>query len=384
MKITMNNYHLLTALRNINRTIKNSNQLSNKIQIKIQTDHIYLEASNDNKSISIRLNSKNTFKENEQNIIITPISILTNLVAKLEADETTFILENEKLKLVNGTVNANLPIDNESNYVMPVLEKVNGLNIEPQLLNKLVTNTIPFCLNGNYDSINSNQIALTTINLTFEENIIKAMASNSHIGVKLSQTTKNKHILQSVNIPVDTAMIIQNLAREAEKNNVENIIIQYNKTGLYVISNGIKFFSSLITATYPPLEKILENKGKKIITINRERMLKSAERMKCFVEKESSSNPIILILNNKNANIQISSALGTNNEELYLETNNDDIDFKIALNSEYLIQTLKTATTDTIQFYIQSNIHPLIIKSEETEFVISPLRIRTNKDSQAA
>lgn len=386
MRITVNNYQLLSGLKTINKIIKSNNQLSNKLLIRAQKDSVYLETSNQEKAMSIKLNAKIQLKEqNEPNEIVTTLTILTNLVAKLEVDETNIILENETLRLTNGTVNARLPLDSQSNYIMPVLNNVNGINIEPMILDKLLTNSIPFCLGTPIEAVASNQLALATINLNFENNTIQAMASNSHIGINIKEKTKYNNNLQTLNIPSDTAIIIQSLAREAEKKKSENIILKYNDTGLYVISDGIKFYSRMLNAKFPPLDKVMKNKGQNIITINRERLLKTAERMICFVEKDYSCNPIILELNNKKADISIKSALGKNNEELSIETNNDNVDFRIGINSSYLIKTLKTATTDNIQFYIQSNIHPLIITSDETEFVISPLKIREKKkDTQAA
>ena len=54
-------------------------------------------------------------------------------------------------------------------------------------------------------------------------------------------------------------------------------------------------------------------------------------------------------------------------EERMVISKNQDIDVKVSFSSKYMMDALKSFTTDTVELYFVGEIKPILLKSDEDE-----------------
>ena len=131
-------------------------------------------------------------------------------------------------------------------------------------------------------------------------------------------------------------------------------------------TGNLKFESRLINGTYPNTSNLLPDDSFMIIStklndfydvIDRVSILTS-DKEKNIVTLETNGN--ILILRSSSAEI------GRVEEKMSIVKNNSE-DIKISFSAKYMMEALKSFSTETVDIHFVGEIKPILIKSTEDE-----------------
>ena len=139
----------------------------------------------------------------------------------------------------------------------------------------------------------------------------------------------------------------------------------FNNKILFKTGN-LKFESRLINGTYPNTSNLLPDDSILIIhtnltdfynVIDRVSILTS-DKEKNIVTLETNGNTLVL----KSSSIEI----GRVEEKMNISKNNEE-EIKISFSAKYMMEALKSFSTDTVDLHFVGEIKPILIKSNEDE-----------------
>lgn len=382
MKVKLATIELKKAMKNITKIIRNdeSKQVT-YVTLTTKDKLLELDALGSNNSISINIEAEVI----EPGKAITPSKVFYELINKLEDTDISLEVENNKFMVKTQSIKAGLPLISEDNYTPANYEKVNEnsncteVNIDPKLLSEALFKTTPFCKYSNTEQ----NTPLKGILLKFSGKSFKAMATNVSMGVKIEAEIAEAPEM-TINLPPYSSNIIQDLCKETKQEKVK-LMVNEKKTTVIFKTDNITYYSMQYSGAYPDLERVFKQSiNSNFITIDREKTLKSMERMNCFTEDKGSTIPLLMKFESENLLMNIKSAFGENEEQLrYIEKHKDQ-DVTVAVNCNYITNSLRKCNTDNIDIYINSKLQPLVIKSDNTNFIICAIRIANTEVSKAA
>ena len=138
-----------------------------------------------------------------------------------------------------------------------------------------------------------------------------------------------------------------------------------NYTYLIKKSN-LKFESRLINGTYPNTSNLLPEDSMLIVSTNLNDFYNVIDRVsiltsdkeKNIVTLETKDNTLIL----KSSSVEI----GRVEEKMNITKNNDE-NIKISFSAKYMMEALKSFSTENVDLHFVGEIKPILIKSSEDE-----------------
>lgn len=382
MKVKLATIELKRAMKNITKIVRNdeSKQVT-YVTLTTKDKLLELNALGSNNSISINIEAEVI----EPGKAITPSKVFYELINKLEDTDISLEVENNKFMVKTQSIKAGLPLISEDNYTPANYEKVDEnsncteVNIDPKLLSEALFKTTPFCKYSNAEQ----NTPLKGILLKFSGKSFKAMATNVSMGVKIEAEIAEAPEM-TINLPPYSSNIIQDLCKETKQEKVK-LMVNEKKTTVIFKTDNITYYSMQYSGAYPDLERVFKQSiNSNFITIDREKTLKSMERMNCFTEDKGSTIPLLMKFESENLLMNIKSAFGENEEQLrYIEKHKDQ-DVIVAVNCNYITNSLCKCNTDNIDIYINGKLQPLVIKSDNTNFIICAIRVANTEVSKAA
>ena len=83
--------------------------------------------------------------------------------------------------------------------------------------------------------------------------------------------------------------------------------------------------------------------------------------------KESDKKPLILTVTDSNMAVKLHSALGSLNEDIFVEKTGKDI--KIGFNPKFLTDALRVIDEETVTLYMVNPKAPCFIRDEEESYI---------------
>lgn len=133
--------------------------------------------------------------------------------------------------------------------------------------------------------------------------------------------------------------------------------------------------SRLIEGEYFKINQMLSSDYETKVTINKKEFLSCIDRATLLV-KEGDKKPIIININDNELRIQISSVLGSMNEDIDITKNGKDI--MIGFNPKFLIDALKVIDDEKIDIYLVNPKAPCFIKDAEEKYIYLILPVNFN------
>ena len=204
---------------------------------------------------------------------------------------------------------------------------------------------------------------LTGINFNIVGDILECNSTDSYRlarkVIKLDKTSE-----ESYNIVIPSHNLLELTKILGDDEDIIELHIFNNK--ILFKTGNLKFESRLINGTYPNTSNLLPDDSMLIISTNLNDFYNVIDRVsiltsdkeKNIVTLETNGNTLIL----KSSSVEI----GRVEEKMQIQKNNSE-DIRISFSAKYMMEALKSFSTETVDLHFVGEIKPILIKSSEDE-----------------
>ena len=363
MKFTIKKEILLDALVKVSKAISTKNLIPvlAGIKFELKKKKLTLTASDNDITIQTTIESVNDedFRiENEGSIIIQGKYIL-DIVRKLPDEYINIeVIDELKILIYTDKSEFNLNGISESEYPNIGLEESKKkIDIKAGLFKNIVYQTAFATSNEESKPV------LTGINFNIVGDILECNSTDSY-RLARKVVTLEKESEESYNIVIPSHNIVEFSRIVGDDDNDVELHIFNNK--ILFKTGSLKFESRLINGTYPNTSNLLPDDSLLVVStklndfydvIDRVSILTS-DKEKNIVTLETNGNTLIL----KSSSVEIGRV-----EEKMTISKNADEDIKISFSAKYMMEALKSFSTETVDLHFVGEIKPILIKSQEDE-----------------
>lgn len=361
MKFTIKKDLLLDALNKVSKAISTKNLIPvlAGVKFELKKKKLILTASDNDITIQTSIESVNEEDftvENEGSIIIQGKYIL-DIVRKLP-DKYINIEVIDELKILIYTENSEFNLNGISESEYPNIgleESKKKVNIKAGVFKSIVSQTA--FASSNEES----KPVLTGINLNIVGDVLECNSTDSYrLARKVVKLDRESE--ENYNIVVPSHNIVEFSKILGDDEDIVELHIFSNK--ILFKTGNLKFESRLINGTYPNTSNLLPDDSFLVIStklsdfydvIDRVSILTS-DKEKNIVTLETIDD--ILILRSSSAEI------GRVEEKMKISKNNNE-NIKISFSAKYMMEALKSFSTETVDIHFVGEIKPILIKSTE-------------------
>lgn len=363
MKFTIKKEILLDALVKVSKAISTKNLIPvlAGIKFELKKKKLTLTASDNDITIQTTIESVNDedFRiENEGSIIIQGKYIL-DIVRKLPDEYINIeVIDELKILIYTDKSEFNLNGISESEYPNIGLEESKKkIDIKAGLFKNIVYQTAFATSNEESKPV------LTGINFNIVGDILECNSTDSY-RLARKVVTLEKESEESYNIVIPSHNILEFTKILGDDEEIVELHIFSNKI---LFKNGnLKFESRLINGTYPNTSNLLPDDSFLVVKTNLNDFYNVIDRVsiltsdkeKNIVTLETNGNTLIL----KSSSVEIGRV-----EEKMTISKNADEDIKISFSAKYMMEALKSFSTETVDLHFVGEIKPILIKSQEDE-----------------
>ena len=336
MKLTIKKDLLLDALNKVSKAISTKNLIPVLAGIKFE------------------LKKKKLTLTASDNDITIQTSIDCN-------DDDDFVIEREGSIIIQGK------------YILDIVRKLPDKYINIDVIDELkiliYTENSEFNLNGISESeypnigLEESKPVLTGINFNIVGDMLECNSTDSYRlarkVVKLDKECEENYniVIPSHNI-IEFSRILGDDEEEVELHIFNNKILFKN--------GNLKFESRLINGTYPNTSNLLPDDSYLIISTTLDSFYSVIDRVS-ILTSDKEKNIVTLETNGNTLILRSSSAeIGRVEEKMPITKNNNE-DIKISFSAKYMMEALKSFSTETVDIHFVGEIKPILIKSTEDE-----------------
>ena len=363
MKFTIKKELLLDALIKVSKAISTKNLIPvlAGIKFELKKKKLTLTASDNDITIQTIIENVNDdeFKiENEGSIIIQGKYIL-DIVRKLP-DEYINIEVIDELKILIFTENSEFNLNGISESEYPSLslaESKKKIDIKAGTLKEIIYQTA--FASSNEES----KPVLTGINFNIVGNILECNSTDSYrLARKIVNLDKASEENYTIVIPSRNLLEFTKILSDDDE--IVELHVSNNK--ILFKTGNLKFESRLINGTYPNTSNLLPEESFLVIHTNLNDLYNVIDRVSILTSDKEKN--IVTLETNGNYIILKSSSLeiGRVEEKMEIEKNKDE-DIKISFSAKYMMEALRSFSTETVDLHFVGEIKPILIKSTEDE-----------------
>ncbi len=363
MKLTIKKELLLNALNKVSKAISTKNLIPvlAGVKFELKKKGLTLTASDNDITIQTLIEATNNddFKIEEEGSIIIQGKYILDIVRKLP-DKYINIEVVDELKILIYTENSEFNLNGISESEYPNIgleESKKKVHVKASIFKEIVNQTAFAASNEESKPV------LTGINFNIVGDVLECNSTDSYRlarkVVKLNSASEENYniVIPSHNI-LEFSRIIDD-----EDGDVELHI--FNNKILFKIGN-LKFESRLINGTYPNTSNLLPEESYLVVSTNLNAFydvidrvsILTSDKEKNIVTLETKGDILVL----KSSSIEI----GRVEEKMPITKNNNE-DIKISFSAKYMMEALKSFSTETVDIHFVGEIKPILIKSSEDE-----------------
>ena len=360
MKFSIKKEVLLEALNKVSKAISTKNVIPVLAGIKFHLNKkkLTLTASDNDITIetSIPCDNENIILKEEGSIIIQGKYIL-DIVRKLP-DEFINIEVVDDLKILIYTENSEFNLNGISEKEYPSIELIeskNHIELSKTTLKEIVNQT------AFATSLDENKAILNGINFNIIGNILECNATDSYRlarkVINLSTTAE-----ENLNIVIPSKNLVEFTRILSEGDEKIEVHIFNNK--ILFKNQNLLFQSRLINGTYPNTSNLLPKEEQVKLHFNEfydvvDRVsILTSDKDKNIVTLETNGNKLIM----KSSSAEI----GRVEEKMNIQKDRD-LDIKISFSARYMMDALKSFSTETVELSFVGEIKPIVLKSSEDD-----------------
>ena len=363
MKLTIKKDLLLDALNKVSKAISTKNLIPVLAGVKFELKKKKLTLTASDNDITIQtsiesINEEDFTVENEGSIIIQGKYIL-DIVRKLP-DKYINIEVIDELKILIYTENSEFNLNGISESEYPNIgleESKKKVNIKAGIFKSIVNQTA--FASSNEES----KPVLTGINLNIVGDVLECNSTDSYrLARKVVKLEKESE--ENYNIVVPSHNIVEFSKILGDDDDIVELHIFSNK--ILFKTGNLKFESRLINGTYPNTSNLLPDDSFLVISTKLSDFYNVIDRVS-ILTSDKEKNIVTLETNNDTLILRSSSAeIGRVEEKMKISKNNNE-NIKISFSAKYMMEALKSFSTEVVDIHFVGEIKPILIKSTEDE-----------------
>ena len=363
MKFTIKKELLLDALSKVSKALSTKNLIPVLAGIKfdLKKKKLILTASDNDITIQTSIESINEddFKiENEGSIIVQGRYIL-EIVRKLQEDYINIeVIDELKILIYTDKSEYNLNGISENEYPNISLEESKKkIEITAGTLKSIIVQTAFASSNEETKPV------LTGINFNIVGNILECNSTDSY-RLARKVITLDKSSEDNYNIVIPSHNLLEFIKILGGDEEMVELHIFNNK--ILFKTGNLKFESRLINGSYPNTSNLLPDDSILVIHTNLNDFYNMIDRVS-ILTSDKEKNIVTLETNGDILTLKSSSIeIGRVEEKMNISKNNEE-DIKISFSARYMMEALKSFSTETVDLHFVGEIKPILIKSSEDE-----------------
>lgn len=360
MKFTINRSAFISYLTNVQRAISSRTTIPVLTGVKITADESGLMLSGSDSDISIEIFVPVSDEDNQLEVIkeggiVLPAKIFNDIVRKM-SDEKLTIEVGEKLQTnitsANASFNIN-SIDVENYPKFPVIDSNEVITLPTDLFKQVIQHTVIAT------STQESRPILTGVNITIENDTLKAVATDSHrLSQRIIPITIPDNLKENTYKVIIPGKSLIELSRIIEEEDTIEMMVTDNQV-LFKSAN-IYFYSRLLEGYYPDTNRLIPSTASTELTISAADLLQATDRAS-LLSHEGKNNVVKLTISDDQVELSSNSPeIGMVEEELsYEEANGESL--VISFNPDYLKDALRTFGHQNVKLSFTAPIRPFTV-----------------------
>ena len=296
--------------------------------------------------------------DNEGSIIIQGKYIL-DIVRKLP-DKYINIEVIDELKILIYTENSEFNLNgiSESEYPNVGLEESKKkVNMKAGTLKSIVNQT------AFATSTEESKPVLTGINFNIVGDVLECNSTDSYrLARKVVKLEKSSEDNYNIVIPSHNLLEFTRILGDDD----EDVELHIFNNKVLFKNGNLKFESRLINGTYPNTSNLLPDDSYLVVSTNLNDFYNVIDRVS-ILTSDKEKNIVTLETNGNILTLKSSSAeIGRVEEKMTISKNNNE-DIRISFSAKYMMEALKSFSTETVDLHFVGEIKPILIKSTEDE-----------------
>ena len=363
MKLTIKKDLLLNALNKVSKAISTKNLIPvlAGIKFELKKKKLILTASDNDITIQTMIDATNDddFKIESEGSIIIQGKYILDIVRKLP-DKYINIEVIDELKILIYTENSEFNLNGISESEYPNIgleESKKKVSINASVFKDIVNQTA--FASSNEES----KPVLTGINFNIVGDVLECNSTDSYrLARKVVKLTGASEENYNIVIPSHNILEFSRIIDE-EDGDIELHI--FNNKILFKTGN-LKFESRLINGTYPNTSNLLPDSSYLVVSTNLNAFYDVIDRVSILTSDKEKN---IVTLETKGDILVLKSSsveIGRVEEKMPITKNNNE-DIKISFSAKYMMEALKSFSTETVDIHFVGEIKPILIKSSEDD-----------------
>ncbi|MFA5471275.1 MAG: DNA polymerase III subunit beta [Acholeplasmataceae bacterium] len=343
------------------------------IKFEVNEDHLILTSSNTDIAIQVLIDDASISIKETGNVAI-PGRYLIEIMRKITSQRVEFALIEDHLIVIKADRSEfKLRLMDVEDYPeVDFLDLDDPIILDSQLFKNIIKET-------NFATAQSEKRPiLTGVNFKYKDNNLYCVATDSYRlsqkNVKLRTHSKEFDIV----IPNKSLDELSKIL-DGSNDDVE-LYINPNKV-LFKMKNTL-FQTRLLEGTYPDTMRIIPTEFPVIIPFNKEELLQAVERVSLLSPRDRETNYNIIKLSLREDHIvemsSTNSEVGDALEEIIPSSDVIGPVIKIAFSSRYLVDALKSFSSNEVSIQFAGEVKPFVIKGnldQDLLHLILPVRI---------
>ena len=363
MKFTIKKELLLDSLIKVSKALSTKNLIPvlGGIKFELKKKKLTLTASDNDITIQavIENDNEDDFKIEREGSIIIQGKYILDIVRKLPDKYINIeVIDELKILIYSEKSEFNLNGISESEYPNINLEESKKkIDIDAGTLKSIVNQTA--FASSNEES----KPVLTGINFNIVGDVLECNSTDSYrLARKIVKLNKVSEESYNIVIPSHNLSEFTKILNDDDENIELHI---FNNKILFKKSNS-KFESRLINGTYPNTSNLLPDDSMLIVSTNLNDFYNVIDRVSILTSDKEKN--IVTLETNDNMLILKSSSveIGRVEEKMNITKNNDE-NIKISFSAKYMMEALKSFSTENVDLHFVGEIKPILIKSSEDE-----------------
>ena len=364
MKLTIKKDLLLDGLNKVSKAISTKNLIPVLAGIKfdLKKKKLTLTASDNDITIQTVVTSTNEddFRVEKEGSIIVSGKYMLDIVRKLP-DKYINIEVFDELKILIYTENSEFSLNGISEDEYPNInldESKKKVTINNKVFKNIVNQTAFASSNEETKPV------LTGINFNIVGDVLECNSTDSYrLANKVVKLEKSSEENFNIVIPSHNILEFTRILDDDEDGNVE-MHISNNKV-LFIYKN-LKFQSRLINGTYPNTSNLMPKEDFLIVYTKLNDLYNVIDRAS-ILTSDKDKNIVTLETNGNVLTLKSSSQeIGRVEEKMNITKNNEE-EIRISFSAKYMMEALKSFSTETVEIHFVGEIKPILVKSSEDE-----------------
>ena len=368
MKIICSRNHLQRALNIAARAVpvRTTLDILKCILLKAHPEGITLTANDTTLGIETRLNE--TVQEPGE--VAIDASLFTNIVRKLPEEEVYIETDdNDAMTIKCGKAVFSIAGRGTDDFVsLPDVGELSEIRVSEftvkemigQVIFSVAESDLNAAMSGVYMEVIDNKLKMTTLD-------------GHRISIRVSEL-KDSYTNMSAIVPGKT---LADLSRILNGNADDDMGIFFSENHIVFEFGQTRMVSRLIEGKYFNVDSMLKYEYETHVKINKKDLLECIDRSTLFVN-ENDKKPVILTITEEEMNLKLRSAIGSMNENLFIEKDGNDI--KIAFNPKLLLDALRVIDDEEIDMFMVKYNYPCTIKNAEETYTYVVLPVNFTED----